>query len=55
MLDFTNAQHSTHFFCHHHGQADGGHQEERPWDMLFADDIVLPGQNHRELEEDLEM
>ena len=25
------------------------------WDMLFADDIVLSRQNHRELEDDLEI
>ena len=25
------------------------------WDMLFADDIVLSRQNHRKLEEDLEI
>ena len=30
-------------------------RKEAPWDMLFADDIVLSRQNHRELEEDLEM
>ena len=42
-------------FCHHHRQADRGHQEDVPWDMLFADDIVLSRQNHRELEEDLEI
>ena len=30
-------------------------RKDAPWDMLFADDIVLPRQNHRELEEDLEI
>ena len=30
-------------------------RKDAPWDMLFADDIVLCRQNHRELEEDLEM
>ena len=30
-------------------------RKEAPWDMMFADDIVLSGQNHRELEEDLEI
>ena len=33
--------HSAFLFCHHHRQDDGGHQEDSPWDMLFADDIVL--------------
>ena len=28
-------------------------RKDAPWDMLFADDIVLSRQNHRELEEDL--
>ena len=30
-------------------------RKDAPWDMLFADDIVLCIQNHRELEEDLEI
>ena len=30
-------------------------RKDAPWDMLFADDIVLCKQNHRELEEDLEI
>ena len=30
-------------------------RKNAPWDMLFADDIVLSRQNHRELEEDLEI
>ena len=30
-------------------------RKDVPWDMLFADDIVLSRQNHRELEEDLEI
>ena len=30
-------------------------RKEAPWDMLFADDIVLSRQNHRELEDDLEI
>ena len=30
-------------------------RKDAPWDMLFADDIVLSRQNHRELEEDLEI
>ena len=30
-------------------------KKDAPWDMLFADDIVLSRQNHRELEEDLEI
>ena len=30
-------------------------RKNAPWDMLFADDIVLSGQNHRELDYDLEM
>ena len=29
-------------------------RKDAPWDMLFADDIVLSRQNHRELEDDLE-
>ena len=28
-------------------------RKDAPWDMLFADDIVLSRQNYRELEEDL--
>ena len=28
--------------------------KDATWDMLFADDIVLFRQNHRELEDDLE-
>ena len=30
-------------------------RKKAPLDMLFADDIVLSGQNHRELEDDLEI
>ena len=30
-------------------------RKDAPWNMLFADDIVLCRQNHRELEEDLEI
>ena len=30
-------------------------KKDAPWDMLFADDVVLSIQNHRELEEDLEI
>ena len=30
-------------------------RKDAPWDMLFADDIVLSRQNHRELEDDLEI
>ena len=30
-------------------------RKNAPWDMLFADDIVLCRQNHRELEEDLDI
>ena len=30
-------------------------RKDAPWDTLFADDIVLSRQNHRELEEDLEI
>ena len=30
-------------------------RKDAPWDMLFADDIILCRQNHRELEEDLEI
>ena len=30
-------------------------RKDAPWDMLFADDIVLSRQNHKELEEDLEI
>ena len=30
-------------------------RKEAPWDVMFADDIVLSRQNHRELEEDLEI
>ena len=30
-------------------------RKEAPWDMMFADDIVLSRQNHRKLEEDLEI
>ena len=30
-------------------------RKNAPWDMLFADDIVLSRQNCRELEDDLEM
>ena len=30
-------------------------RNDAPWDMLFADDIELSRQNHRELEDDLEM
>ena len=30
-------------------------RKEAPWDMMFADDIVLSKQNHRELDEDLEI
>ena len=28
-------------------------KKDAPWDMLFADDIVLSRQNHKELEDDL--
>ena len=30
-------------------------RKEAPWDMLFADDIVLSRQNHTELEDDLKI
>ena len=30
-------------------------RKDPPWDMLFADDIVMSRQNHRELEDDLEI
>ena len=30
-------------------------RKDAAWDMQFADDIVLSRQNHRELEDDLEM
>ena len=30
-------------------------RKDAPWDMLFADDIVQSRQNHRELEDDLEI
>ena len=30
-------------------------RKDARWDMLFADDIVLSRQNHRELEDDLEI
>ena len=30
-------------------------RKEAPWDMLFADDIVLSRQNHTKLEDDLEI
>ena len=30
-------------------------RKDAPWDRLFADDIVLSRQNHRELEDDLEI
>ena len=30
-------------------------RKDAPWDMLFADDIGLSKQNHRELEDDLEI
>ena len=28
-------------------------RKDAPWDMLFADDIVLSRQNHRKIEDDL--
>ena len=30
-------------------------RKDAPWDMMFADDIVLSRQNYRELEENLEI
>ena len=30
-------------------------RKDAPWDMLFADDIIIFRQNHRELEEDLKI
>ena len=30
-------------------------RKDAPWDVLFADDTVLSKQNHRELEDDLEI
>ena len=30
-------------------------RKDAPWDMLFADHIVLSRQNHREQEDDLEI
>ena len=30
-------------------------RKDAPWDMLFADKIVLPRQNHGELKDDLEI
>ena len=54
-MDFTKAQHSAHSFSPSSWKADGGHQEERLGDMLFADDTVLSWQNHKELEDDLDI
>ena len=33
----------------------GDIRKDAPWDMLFADDIVLSRQNHRKIEDDLEI
>ena len=30
-------------------------RKDAPWDMVFADNVVLSKQNHRELENDLEI
>ena len=30
-------------------------EKEAQWDMMFADDIALSRQNHKELKEDLEI
>ena len=30
-------------------------RKDATWDMLFADDIVISGNNHREIEDDLEI
>ena len=42
-------------FCHHMNILTEDVRKEAPWDMMFADDVVLSRQNHRELEEDLEV
>ena len=42
-------------YSHYHGQADGGHQEGRTMGYAVCNDIVLSRQNHRELEDDLEI
>ena len=56
VLDSTKVQHSAHFFFSIIiDRLTEDIRKDAPWDMLFADDIVLCGQNHRELEEDLEI
>ena len=56
MLDFTKAQHSAHsFFAIIMDKLTEDIRKDAPWDMLFADNIVLSRQNHRKLEDDLEM
>ena len=55
MLDFTKAQHSTHFFAIVMDKLMEDIRKDAPLDMLFPNDIVLFRKNHRELEDDLEI
>ena len=55
MLDFTKAQHSTHFFAIVMDKLMEDIRKDAPLDMLFPNDIVLFRKNHRELEDDLEV
>ena len=56
MLDFTKAQHSAHSFLSIvMDKLTKEIRKDAPWDMLFANDIVLSRQNHRDLEDDLEI
>ena len=54
MLVFTKDQHSAHFFfAIIMDKLTEDIRKDAPWDMLFADDIVLSRKNHRKIEDDL--
>ena len=40
--------------CHHDGLTDGKHQKKAPWQMMFADDVVLCSREKDVLELELE-
>ena len=46
-MDFTKAKLLVHFFATVKDKLTEDIRKKAPWDMMFADDIVLSRQNHR--------